>query len=216
MRVAIDAVLETGTLCEGAICYSADLFDETRPKYGLKYYLGIAKELQPPACTSSSLKDMAGVCRPRAAAALVKALKEETGLPLHFHTHDTSGAGAASVLAAIDAGCDAVDGALDAMSGLTSQPNLSAIAAALAGSERDPGLIAGRAACRVDVLGGRAPLLLALRVRHPLRHRRRLPPRDARRPVHQPARAGARARPGAPLDRGVADLLPTSTSCSAT
>jgi len=82
---------------------------------------------------------MAGVCRPRAAAALVKALKEETGLPVHFHTHDTSGIASASVLAAIDAGCDAVDGAFDAMSGLTSQPNLSAIAAALSGSERDPG-----------------------------------------------------------------------------
>ena len=133
MRVAIDAVLETGALCEGAICYSADLFDAARPKYGLKYYLGIAKELQTAGVHILSLKDMAGVCRPRAAAALVKALKEETGLPLHFHTHDTSGAGAASVLAAIDAGCDAVDGALDAMSGLTSQPNLSAIVAALRG-----------------------------------------------------------------------------------
>ena len=86
------------------------------------------------------IKDMAGICRPQAAAALVKALKEETGLPVHFHTHDTSGISAASALAAIGAGCDAVDGALDAMSGLTSQPNLSSIAAALAGSERDPGL----------------------------------------------------------------------------
>jgi pyruvate carboxylase len=140
MRVAVDAVLETGMLCEGAICYSADLFDESRPKYGIKYYLGIAKELQAAGVHVLSLKDMAGVCKPRAAAALVKALKEETGLPLHFHTHDTSGAAAASVLAAIEAGCDAVDGALDAMSGLTSQPNLSAIAAALAGGERDPKL----------------------------------------------------------------------------
>ncbi len=140
MRVAIDAVLETGALCEGAICYSGDLFDAARPKYGLKYYLGIARELQQAGVHVLGLKDMAGICRPRAAAALVKALKEETGLPLHFHTHDTSGASAASVLAAIDAGCDAVDGALDAMSGLTSQPNLSAIAAALAGTARDPGL----------------------------------------------------------------------------
>ena len=140
MRVAIDAVLETGMLCEGAICYSADLFDESRPKYGIKYYLGIAKELQAAGVHILSLKDMAGVCRPRAAAALIRALKEETGLPLHFHTHDTSGAGAASVLAAIDAGCDAVDGALDAMSGLTSQPNLSAILAALQGTARDPKL----------------------------------------------------------------------------
>jgi len=140
MRVAIDAVLETGALCEGAICYTADLFDSARPKYDLKYYLAIARELQQAGVHVLAIKDMAGICRPRAAAALVKALKQETGLPIHFHTHDTSGAGAASVLAAIDAGCDAVDGALDAMSGLTSQPNLSAIAAALQGTARDPGL----------------------------------------------------------------------------
>jgi pyruvate carboxylase len=140
MRVSIDAVLETGALCEGAICYTADLFDATRPKYGLTYYTGIARELQRAGVHVLGIKDMAGVCRPRAAAALVQALKDETGLPIHFHTHDTSGAAAASVLAAIGAGCDAVDGALDAMSGLTSQPNLSAIAAALAGTERDPGL----------------------------------------------------------------------------
>ncbi|MBL8361555.1 MAG: pyruvate carboxylase [Rubrivivax sp.] len=140
MRVAIDAVLETGTLCEGAICYTADVHDPARPKYALGYYLGIARELQKAGVHILAIKDMAGVCRPRAAAALVKALKEETGLPIHFHTHDTSGAAAASVLAAIEAGCDAVDGALDAMSGLTSQPNLSAIAAALKGTARDPGL----------------------------------------------------------------------------
>src|SRR5690606_24088951 len=86
------------------------------------------------------IKDMAGVCRPRAAHALVSALKQEVGLPIHFHTHDTSGISAASVLAAIEAGCDAVDGALDSMSGLTSQPNLGAIASALAGGQRDPGV----------------------------------------------------------------------------
>jgi pyruvate carboxylase len=140
MRVALDAVLETGALCEGAICYTADLFDKTRPKYALNYYLGIAKQLQAAGVHVLAIKDMAGVCRPQAVAALVKALKAETGLPVHFHTHDTSGIAAASVLAAIDAGCDAVDGALDAMSGLTSQPNLSSISAALAGSDRDPGL----------------------------------------------------------------------------
>jgi len=140
MRVAIDAVCESGALCEGAICYTGDLFDTSRAKYDLKYYVGIARELQQAGVHVLGIKDMAGICRPQAAAALVKALKEETGLPVHFHTHDTSGISAASALAAIGAGCDAVDGALDAMSGLTSQPNLSSIAAALAGSERDPGL----------------------------------------------------------------------------
>lgn len=140
MRVSIDAVLEAGALCEGAICYTGDLFDPSRSKYDLKYYVGIAKELQKAGVHILAIKDMAGICRPRAAATLVRALKQETGLPVHFHTHDTSGIAAASVLAALEAGCDAVDGALDAMSGLTAQPNLSAIAAALAHTERDPSL----------------------------------------------------------------------------
>ncbi|ABB06372.1 pyruvate carboxylase [Burkholderia lata] len=144
MRVAIDAVGESGMLCEGAICYTGDLFDTSRAKYDLKYYVGIARELQQAGVHVLGIKDMAGICRPQAVATLVKALKEETGLPVHFHTHDTSGIAAASVLAAVEAGCDAVDGALDAMSGLTSQPNLSSIAAALAGSVRDPGLNADR------------------------------------------------------------------------
>ncbi len=100
----------------------------------------MAKDLEKAGCHVLGIKDMAGVCKPRAAKALVEALKREIGLPIHFHTHDTSGIAAASVLAAIDAGCDAVDGALDAMSGLTSQPNLGAIAAALFGTTRDPGL----------------------------------------------------------------------------
>jgi pyruvate carboxylase len=137
MRVAIDAVLETGMLCEGAICYTADIHDTTR-KYDLNYYLKLARELKAAGVHILGLKDMSGVCRPRAARELIHALREETGLPVHFHTHDTSGIAAASVLAAIEAGCDAVDGALDSMSGLTSQPILGAIVAALEGSEQDP------------------------------------------------------------------------------
>lgn len=140
MRVAMDAVIDSGALCEGTICYTGDLFDAARPKYNLAYYVKMAKELEKAGAHILGIKDMAGVCRPRAAAALVKALKQEVGLPIHFHTHDTSGISAASVLAAIDAGVDAVDGALDSMSGLTSQPNLSAIVAALQGGERDPGI----------------------------------------------------------------------------
>ena len=140
MRVAMDAVIETGALCEGALCYTGDLFDTKRSKYDLKYYVGLAKQLEKAGAHILGIKDMAGVCKPRAAAELVRVLKQEVGLPIHFHTHDTSGISAASVLAAIDAGCDAVDGALDAMSGLTSQPNLGSIAAALSGSARDPGL----------------------------------------------------------------------------
>jgi len=140
MRVAMDAVIESGGLCEAAICYTGDLHDPKRSKYDLKYYVTLAKELEKAGAHVLGIKDMAGVCKPRAARELVTALKQEVGLPIHFHTHDTSGISAASVLAAIEAGCDAVDGALDAMSGMTSQPNLGSIAAALTGSERDPGL----------------------------------------------------------------------------
>ncbi|MFN9941901.1 MAG: pyruvate carboxylase, partial [bacterium] len=88
MRVSIDAVRESGALCEGAICYTADLFDTGR-KYDLAYYLGIARELRAAGVHVLGLKDMAGLARPRAVATLVRALKEETGLPVHFHTHDT-------------------------------------------------------------------------------------------------------------------------------
>jgi pyruvate carboxylase len=143
MRVAMDAVIESGALCEGTLCYTGDLFDAKRSKYDLKYYVGLAKQLEKAGAHILGIKDMAGVCKPRAAHELVRVLKQEVGLPIHFHTHDTSGIAAASVLAAIDAGCDAVDGALDAMSGLTSQPNLGSIAAALQGSARDPGLDLG-------------------------------------------------------------------------
>jgi pyruvate carboxylase len=140
MRVAIDAVRDAGALAEGAICYSGDLLDPKRDKYSLKYYVAMAKELERAGANIIGIKDMAGICKPEGARRLAKALKEEVGLPIHFHTHDTSGISAASVLAAIEAGCDAVDGAMDAMSGLTSQPNLGSIAAALLGSARDPGM----------------------------------------------------------------------------
>jgi pyruvate carboxylase len=140
MRVSIDSVLETGALCEGAICYTGDLFDASRPKYDIRYYVGIARQLERAGVHVLGIKDMAGVCRPRAARELVRVLRQEIGLPIHFHTHDTSGIAAASVLAAIEAGASAVDAAMDAMSGLTSQPNLNAIVAALEGGARDPGI----------------------------------------------------------------------------
>ncbi|MFO1350400.1 MAG: pyruvate carboxylase [Gammaproteobacteria bacterium] len=140
MRAAMDAVLASGALCEAAICYSGDLSDPNCSKYHLPYYVALAKELEAAGAHVLAIKDMAGVCKPAAIKRLVGALKQEIGLPIHFHTHDTSGIGAASVLAAVDAGVDAIDGALDAMSGLCSQPNLGAIVEALRGSERDPGL----------------------------------------------------------------------------
>ena len=137
MRVAMDAVLEAGKLCEAAICYTGDLFDPARAKYDLEYYVDIAKELEAAGAHILCVKDMAGVCKPAAAKKLISTLKQEVGLPVHFHTHDTSGAGGASVLAAAEAGVDAVDLAFDSLSGMTSQPNLGSIAAALRDTERD-------------------------------------------------------------------------------
>jgi pyruvate carboxylase len=140
MRVSIDAVREAGKLCEAAICYSGNLSDPREGKYTLDYYLRLAHELKAAGTHVLGIKDMAGLVRPRAAYELVKALKEETGLPVHFHTHDTSGIAAASVLAAVAAGADAVDAAIDAMSGLTSQPNLGSLVEALRFGPRDTGL----------------------------------------------------------------------------
>ncbi|WP_392560128.1 pyruvate carboxylase [Orbus mooreae] len=140
MRVAIDAVLDSGKLCEGTICYTGDLLDTKRSKYDLNYYIKLAKQLEKSGVHILGIKDMAGVCRPEAARTLVKALKQEVGMPIHFHTHDTSGISAASVLAALDSGCDAIDAAMDALSGMTSQPNLGSIVAALEHTPRDPGL----------------------------------------------------------------------------
>jgi pyruvate carboxylase len=140
MRVSMDAVLEAGKVCEGAICYTGDVLDPNRAKYDLKYYVGLAHELEAAGAHVLGLKDMAGLLKPAAAKKLIETLKSETALPIHFHTHDTSGASAASVIAAIDAGVDAVDAAMDALSGTTSQPTLGSLVAALVGGPRDPGL----------------------------------------------------------------------------
>ena len=139
MRVAMDAVLEAGALCEASICYTGDLSNPSEEKYTLDYYVQMAKELEAAGAHILGIKDMAGLCKPAAARTLVTALKNEISIPIHFHTHDTSGIAAASVLAAANAGVDAVDAAMDSMSGLTSQPTLGGIAAALEGSPRDPG-----------------------------------------------------------------------------
>ncbi len=140
MKVAMQAVIDSGKLCEAALCYSGNLSDPTRTKYDLNYYLKLAREFKAAGAHIIGIKDMAGLCQPNAAFTLVKALKDEIGLPVHFHTHDTSGISAASVFAAVRAGADAVDGAIDAMSGFTSQPNLGSIVEALRHGERDSGV----------------------------------------------------------------------------
>ena len=140
MRVAMDAVIEAGKVCEGTICYTGDIFDPDRAKYDLKYYVAMAKDLQAAGAHVLGLKDMAGLLKPAQARVLVKALKSEVGLPIHFHTHDTAGIACATILAAADAGVDAVDCAMDAFSGNTSQATLGSVVSALQHTDRDTGL----------------------------------------------------------------------------
>ncbi len=141
MKVAMEAVREHGkSICEAAICYSGDILNPARSKYDLNYYISKAKEVEKMGAHILCIKDMAGLCKPQAAYDLVHALKQEIGIPIHFHTHDTSGLNAASILAASRAGVDIADLAIASMSGSTSQPNLNSVCAALGSSDRDPGL----------------------------------------------------------------------------
>ena len=140
MRVAMDAVGESGKICEAAICYTGDILDPKRAKYDLKYYVSMARDLEAAGAHVLGLKDMAGLLKPAAAQALVKALKDELTIPVHFHTHDTSGIAGATILAAAAAGVDAVDAAMDAFSGGTSQPCLGSIVESLRHTPRDTGL----------------------------------------------------------------------------
>ncbi|CUH19741.1 2-oxoglutarate carboxylase small subunit [Jannaschia seosinensis] len=140
MRVAMDAVIETGRVCEGTVCYTGDLLDPDRAKYDLKYYVGMAKELEAAGAHVLGLKDMAGLMKPAAARLLIRALKDELSIPVHFHTHDTAGIACATILAATEAGVDAADVAMDSFSGNTSQATFGTIVSALKDDARDTGL----------------------------------------------------------------------------
>jgi pyruvate carboxylase len=140
MKEPMEAVLRTNSVCQAAICYTGDILDPKRTKYPLQYYVKMAKELKQMGTHMLAIKDMAGLCKPFAAAQLVKALKEEVGLPVHFHTHDTSGINASSIVMAAAMGVDVADAALASMSGTTSQPNLNSIVAALNNTDRSTGL----------------------------------------------------------------------------
>ncbi|MGX0976611.1 pyruvate carboxylase [Roseovarius sp. MBR-51] len=140
MRVSMDAVLDSGKVLEAAICYTGDMLDPARSKYDLKYYLSMAKELKAAGTHILCIKDMGGLMKPATASVLFKALKEEVGLPLHFHTHDTAGLAGATILAASEAGVDAVDCAMDSLSGNTSQATIGTIIEALRHTPRDTGL----------------------------------------------------------------------------
>ena len=141
MRPAIDAVRATGTsVAEVALCYTGDLSDPAEQLYTLDYYLRLAEQIVEAGAHVLAIKDMAGLLRPPAAKRLVTALRERFDLPVHLHTHDTAGGQLATLLAAIDAGVDAVDGAVASMAGTTSQPSLSALVAATDHTERATGL----------------------------------------------------------------------------
>ncbi len=140
MEVAMQTVLETGKLLEGAICYSGDILNPERSKYTLEYYEDLAVRMRDFGVHILCIKDMAGLLTPDSASLLVGTLKERTGLPIHFHTHDTSGIAASSVISAVQAGADAIDLAMDAVSGTTSQPNLGSVVRALKHTEYDTGL----------------------------------------------------------------------------
>ena len=140
MEVAMDEVLRQGKLCEATVCYTGDILDPKRDKYTLKYYVGMAKELEKRGAHLLCVKDMSGLLKPYAARKLVTTLKQEVGIPIHLHTHDTSGNQVAALLMAAEAGVDIVDCAIDSMSSMTSQPSLNAVVTALEGQERDTGL----------------------------------------------------------------------------
>jgi pyruvate carboxylase len=141
MKVAVETVRnKTDALCEAALCYTGDILDPKRTKYSLKYYVKMARELVRMGTHILGIKDMAGLCKPYAAYALVKALRDEIDIPIHFHTHDTSGINSSSILRAADAGVDIADAALASLSGVTSQPNLNSLVAALRHTPRDCGL----------------------------------------------------------------------------
>ena len=127
MRISIDEIRSQNKICEGTICYTNDVTDPDEKKYTLKYYVNLAKELEKAGSHIIAIKDMAGLCKPSAIKLLIKELRNEISLPIHYHTHDTSGTSSATVLAAIDQGIDIVDLAMDSMSGLTSQPALGSV-----------------------------------------------------------------------------------------
>ncbi|MBR2743559.1 MAG: pyruvate carboxylase [Clostridia bacterium] len=140
MEIALDEVVKQGKVAEATICYTADVLDDTRDSYGLNYYLNLAKELEKRGAHFLAIKDMSGVLRPYAAFKLVKALKENIGMPVQVHTHDTSGNQVATAIMAAQAGADIVDTAIASMSSLTAQPSLNAVVAALEHTERDTGI----------------------------------------------------------------------------
>ena len=140
MEVSIEEVLKSGKVAEACICYTGDILNDKKTKYNLDYYVNLAKEIEKTGAHILGIKDMSALLKPHAAYKLIGALKQEIGIPIHLHTHDTTGNGVATVLLAAEAGVDIVDTAFNSMSGLTSQPALNSVVAALKNTERDTGI----------------------------------------------------------------------------
>jgi len=137
MQIAMEAVRKTDAICEATICYTGDILDPKRTKYDLGYYVELAKELEKMGAHILAIKDMAGLCKPYAARKLIETLKQEIGIPIHFHTHDTAGVQAGAVFQGAEIGLDIADGAMAPLSGGTSQPNLNAMVESLRFTDRD-------------------------------------------------------------------------------
>ena len=152
MEVAIDAVRSSGKIAEASICYTGDILDPTRKKYTLDYYKNLAKELEQQGAHILGIKDMAGLLMPEAAYELISALKETVDIPIHLHTHDTSGNGIFTYARAVEAGVDIVDVAVSSMAGLTSQPSANSLYYALSGNVRQPKI-------DIDALRGGCPAI---------------------------------------------------------
>ncbi len=140
MKMPIEEALKTGAIVEGTVCYTGDVTNPKETKYTMDYYVNKALELESLGCHSIAIKDMAGLLKPMAARELITTLKQELNVPLHLHTHDSTGNGVSTVLMAAEAGVDIVDLAIESMSSLTSQPSMNAVVEALRGTERDTGL----------------------------------------------------------------------------
>ena len=139
----VEEAIKTGKIVEGAICYTGDVLNPKETKYTVDYYVNKAKELENMGCHIFAIKDMAGLLKPYAAKKLVSALKEEIKIPVHLHTHDSTGNGVSTVLMAAEAGVDIADVAIESMSSLTSQPSMNSVVEALKGTDRDTGLDPG-------------------------------------------------------------------------
>lgn len=141
LKLGIDAAGQAGGIVEGAMSYAGDVSDPNELKYSLDYYMKLADDLVKAGCHIITIKDMAGLLKPKAATLLVSELRRTyPNIPIHIHTHDTAGTGVASMLACAHAGADVIDAAVDSMSGTTSQPSMGAIVASLQNSKLDTGI----------------------------------------------------------------------------